>query len=309
MRVFTGAIVPREFEAVVKREETQELDGSLTLMDSARRTEAGTNIRRAGENARCGSMVLPPHTLITGATRASMANFGCRKIDLFSRVRLSLVTTGNEVGEYDDQLPMPWQLRDSNRASILTLLNAIPWIRIVRTEHSRDDQESLVGMLRSCVSDSDAIVLTGGVSMGDYDFVPAALRAIGGEVVFHGLPIRPGKPILGAATIDGKLLVGLPGNPVSALVCCQRMVIPLLRRVAGIEPWMPQRPLVYLGQPDEQKILLHWMRLVRLVDQGVAELVDSHGSGDLVSLGRSTGFIELPPGSSGIGPWPYTAWD
>jgi molybdopterin molybdotransferase len=218
------------------------------------------------------------------------------------------VTTGNEVRACGDQPPTPWQLRDSNRASILTLLEAIPWIQIIRAEHCPDDQASLTELLRSSIADSDALLLTGGVSMGDYDFVPAVLRAIGGEVVFHGLPIRPGKPILGAVTREGKLLMGLPGNPVSALVGCHRMANPLLRKIAGVDPWMPLRPLVYLNQPDQQKIPLHWMRLVRLADHGMAELVDSHGSGDLVSLGHSSGFIELPPGSSGSGPWPYTAW-
>jgi molybdopterin molybdotransferase len=188
------------------------------------------------------------------------------------------------------------------------LLEPIPWTQIVHVDHCRDDRDVLTRLLRSRLQESDAILLTGGVSMGDYDYVPEVLGEIGGEVVFHGLPIRPGKPILGAATSEGKLLLGLPGNPVSATVGCRRMAIPLLAKLAGMNRWLPARPTVRLKEPDNKQIPLWWFRLVRMVDTGVAELVESLGSGDLVSLGTSCGFVELPPNSSGEGPWPYTAW-
>lgn len=308
VRIFTGAIVPSGFDAVVKREDTEEQETSVRLLESARSLEPGMHIRRAGENARAGSVVLAPGTSITGAARATMANFGCDEVELFKRVRVSIVTTGDEVGEFADQAPKPWQLRNSNRAAIKTLLEPIPWTQIVHVDHCRDDRDALTRLLRGRLQESDAILLTGGVSMGDYDYVPEVLGEIGGEIVFHGLPIRPGKPILGAATAEGKLLLGLPGNPVSATVGCRRMAIPLLAKLAGMNRWLPARPTVRLREPDNKQIPLWWFRLVRMVDTGVAELVESLGSGDLVSLGNSCGFVELPPNSSGEGPWPYTAW-
>lgn len=308
IRVFTGAIVPKGLDAVVKREDTEEGVGSVRLLDSAKPIEHGMHIRRAGENARAGSCVLSPGIPITAAVRATMANFGCRSVDLFAPVRVSVLTTGNEVGSFIDEDPQPWQLRNSNRESVSALLETIPWVRIVHSDHCRDDRDSMTEVLRSCLEDSDAILLTGGVSMGDYDFVPDVIRETGGEIVFHGLPIRPGKPILGAATESGKLLMGLPGNPVSATVGCRRMAMPLLRKLAGLEHWMPIHPMVRLRNPDGKKIPLHWMRLVRLVEDGVAELIESLGSGDLVSLGLSSGFVQLPPEASGEGPWPYVPW-
>ena len=150
--------------------------------------------------------------------------------------------------------------------------------------------------------------MTGGVSMGDYDYVPDVIRDVGGDVVFHGLPIRPGKPVLGAATDDGKLLMGLPGNPVSATIGCQRLTMPLLARLAGITSWLPHPIVVRLNDAGEKTIPLHWMRLVRMVDHGVCVPVFSQGSGDLVSLGQSDGFVELTPRSSGEGPWPFYGW-
>ena len=308
VRVFTGAIVPSGFDAVIKREDTEEQEASVRLLDSARSIEPGMHIRRAGENARAGSVVLSPGIPITGAARATMANFGCRKVDLFQRVRVTLVTTGDEVGEFTEEAPKPWQLRNSNRASITTMLQQVPWTQIVHVDHCRDDRDALMQLLRSRVQESDAILLTGGVSMGDYDYVPDVLREIGGEVVFHGLPVRPGKPILGAATSEGKLLMGLPGNPVSATVGCRRMAIPLLAKLGGLSQWMPTGAMVRLTDPDATQSPLWWFRHVRIVDSGIAEVVESLGSGDLVSLGTSCGFVELPPNGSGEGPWPYTPW-
>jgi molybdopterin molybdotransferase len=144
--------------------------------------------------------------------------------------------------------------------------------------------------------------------MGDYDHVPDVVGEVGGKIIFHGLPIRPGKPILGAATGDGKLILGLPGNPVSATVGCLRMAMPLLARLSGQSQWLVPCPTVRLQGAGSQTIPLHWWRLVRLIDAGVAEPVHSQGSGDLVSLGQSTGIVELPPTSSGEGPWPYRPW-
>jgi molybdopterin molybdotransferase len=134
------------------------------------------------------------------------------------------------------------------------------------------------------------------------------VRQVGGEVVFHGLPVRPGKPILGAATASGKLIVGLPGNPVSATIGCDRFAVPLLAKMGGHTQWHPPCPVVRLVDAGPKTIPLHWMRLVRLDATGVAEPVQSKGSGDLVSLGHSTGYVEIPPNQSGEGPWPYFAW-
>lgn len=308
VRIFTGAIVPDGCDAVVKREDTEELEETIRFREAAMTTSLGEHIRRSGENAKSGSSVLTPGIRISAAHHATMANFGCRRIDLFSPVRVSIITTGDEVGKFDKDPPKPWQLRNSNRQSLTALLKPIPWIKIQHIDHCKDDRGTLTDLLRQRLSQSDALLLTGGVSMGDYDYVPDVVRELGGNVIFHGLPIRPGKPILGAATDDGKLIMGLPGNPVSATIGCHRMALPLLSKQSGQTEWIQPTPLVQLANPGDKTIPLHWLRLVRISRSGIAELVASQGSGDLVSLGQSTGFVELPPSRSGDGPWPYHAW-
>ena len=308
VRIFTGAIVPAGCDAVVKREDTEELEGAIRFRQSALSTQQGEHIRRAGENAKAESTVLSAGIKITAAQRATMANFGCDAADLFSPVRVSILTTGDEVGLFADDQPQPWQLRNSNRASLTALLQAVPWITVAGVDHAKDDRQSLTQSLQNLLAQSDAVLLTGGVSMGDYDYVPDVIGQLGGNIIFHGLPLRPGKPILGAGTREGKLILGLPGNPVSATVGCRRMAMPLLAKISGQRDWLPRCPVVRLRNPGDKTIPLHWMRLVRLIDHGLAEPVISQGSGDLVSLGQSHGFVQLPPGSSGEGPWPYYSW-
>lgn len=308
LRIFTGAIVPEGCDAVVKREDTEELGSEIRLKLDTTKISKGLHIRRAGENAPKGSTVLDPGIEINGAHKATMANFGCSIIDTYRPVRVTILTTGNEVGTFQKEAPMPWQLRNSNQESIATLLAAPNWISTVSVEHCIDDQKQLHDTLADRLKTSDAILMTGGVSMGDYDYVPDVIRDLGGKVVFHGLPIRPGKPVLGAATNDGKLLLGLPGNPVSATIGCQRLGIPLLAYMAGKRNWLPKVPAVQLENSGNKSIPLTWLRLVKLVENGVAEPVITQGSGDLVSLGNSDGFVEIPPKQDGGGPWPFYAW-
>ena len=308
LRIFTGAIVPEGCDAVVKREDTEELGSKIRLTLDPTQITKGQHIRRAGENASKGSTVLQPGIEINGAHKATMANFGCSMVNTYRPVRVTILTTGDEVGNFQQKTPKPWQLRNSNRAAIATLLAARNWISISSVEHCIDDRKQLLETLADRLNTSDAIFMTGGVSMGDYDYVPEVIKDLGGDTIFHGLPIRPGKPVLGAATESGKLLLGLPGNPVSATIGCQRLGIPLLAYMAGKSNWLPKVPVVRLRNGGTKSIPLTWLRLVKLLDNGVAEPVITQGSGDLVSLGNSDGFIEVPPRETGEGPWPFYSW-
>ena len=309
IRIFTGAIVPTGCEAVVKREDTIESDSSIRFRPVAvKTTVAGSHIRRAGENAAAGSAVLPPGTKITPAVVAALANFGVVQPMVYRSVKVALLTTGNEVVDPTADQLKPWQLRNSNQAATVTMLSQHPFIDVKRVEHVPDDRDALADSLKQAIDGADAVVLTGGVSKGDYDYVPETISLSGGEIVFHGLPIRPGKPILGAATNDGKLILGLPGNPVSATINCHRFLVPLLRRVAAQANWRDRPPLVTLREPPKAPIPLHAMLLARSVSCGIAELVAAKGSGDLVAMAESDGYVCVPPNTRTVGPWPMLVW-
>ncbi len=197
-------------------------------------------------------------------------------------------------------------IRDSNGPMLDAWLRTLPWLRVVARARVRDSLQSLRETIEQYLNGCDAIILTGGVSMGDTDYVPQAIESLGGEIAFHRLPIRPGKPVLGAS-LAGKLLLGLPGNPVSVAVTSRVLGLPLLSRLVG-RCQRPVQPLVVLGNPDTQQLPLAWYRLVDLDPHGSVRLVASKGSGDLVSLARSAGYVAIPPGQSGAGPWQLTLW-
>ncbi|MEM9644701.1 MAG: molybdopterin molybdotransferase MoeA, partial [Planctomycetota bacterium] len=308
-QIFTGALVPADADAVVKREDTIESDGVVRFLEPALSTKPNSNIRFAGENLRRGEVFLSAGCQVKPAQAAAATNFGVAHADVFSKVRLAILTTGDELpeGPVDAEID-PWQIRNSNRTALMTMMDRFRWIASPTVEHVNDSESSLRDTMVRLLANHDALLLTGGVSAGDHDYVPGVVRGIGAEVVFHKLPLRPGKPILGAATDEGKLILGLPGNPVSATMGCRRFAIPLLAKQSGRIDWSDRPTVVKLVDSGQKTLPLHWMRGVKRVGVGTATPVIGQGSGDLVALARTDGFVEMPPNATGEGPWPYWDW-
>ncbi len=306
VRIFTGGAVPPEAQAVVPREQVRELADSIEIPPGLE-IKPNQHIRRRGDNLAAGQRVVEAGTLITPAVAAALAAFGCARPSVHRPLRLSLITTGNELLPVD-AAPQPWQLRDSNGPMLAALFDNIPWIELLPLQHAPDEPDKIQSVLREALKTADAIFLTGGVSMGDHDYVPAAVEAVGGRTVFHKLPIRPGKPLLGAVGPQNQAFFGLPGNPLSALTTARRFAAIALRKLAGFQHPDPAPPTVQLSQPDDPRLPLWWYRPARLLEPGRAELVRSHGSGDLVSAARSDGFIEVPPQMGDSHLFSYYPW-
>jgi molybdopterin molybdotransferase len=210
--------------------------------------------------------------------------------------RIALVSTGDELVDAGRAIA-DWQVRRSNPAALRVALATRGHTRVT-DDHLPDDPTTMRDLLAAHLADHDLLVLTGGVSMGRYDHVPAVLAALGVREVLHRVAQRPGKPMwfgLGAA---GQAVFGLPGNPVSALVCLVRYVLPAIETLLGATPaaieWLP------LAQPFRVRPPLAMLLPVR-VESGpglapVAVPCPTRGSGDFVSLVGSDGFVELPTG-------------
>lgn len=304
VQVFTGAGVPSEADCIIKREDTVESEGAVRVLVDAESIQEDQNIRRRGENVSKGEIVLPKGRVLTPPAMATLASFCGPSIPLYKKLRLSILNTGDELAEMGSPVE-PWQIRDSNGPTLDSLLGTKSWLEIIQRKHIKDNLEEVVQQLRQAIDIADAVILTGGVSMGDTDYVPEAIQKIGGEIVFHRLPIRPGRPVLGAS-VAGKPILGLPGNPVSVAVTARVIALPVLMYTAGVAEISPCHSAV-LQNPDDKTIPLTWFRLVRNTRAGI-ELVPSRGSGDVVSLGASDGFIRFEPGASGSGPWPLYLW-
>jgi molybdopterin molybdotransferase len=308
VRIFTGAPVPSEADLVIKREDTIELTESFELRIPKDQLRVGQNIRRRGENGKQGDVILDSGTLVSTSAMVAVASFGARQIDAYRRLRVTIANTGDELVEPGESSE-PWQIRDSNGPLLEALLCPNRWLKIVERIRLQDREESVRQYLTEALKQSDAILLTGGVSMGDTDHVPHVLRSIGCEIVFHKLPIRPGKPVLGAIGPQGQAILGLPGNPVSVAATAIRIALPVLRYLAGFRHIESKSSPVLLFNPDGKSIPLHWYRPVQCLQEQkdgsvVVQLTPNQGSGDIVALSRSDGFIEIAADQlTSPGPW------
>lgn len=307
LRIFTGACVPPGAEAVIRREDVHETSAHIWLRVAPGTIESGQHIRRQGENLPAGGNVLGAGELVQPAVTAALASFGHLRPRVHRRVRVGVLVTGDELLEPGAR-PQPWEVRDSNGPALEAMFAGLSWVKWQGIAYGQDTLSALTDALGGKLETCDVVLVTGGVSRGDHDHVPAAVERVGGEVVFHKLPIRPGKPLLAAVGPGGQAILGLPGNPVSAMVTARRFACAALRRRAGFaRPLLPPTH-VRLANADEKALSLWWYRPVRLVEPGVAALVPGRGSGDVVGAARSDGFVELPQGASGEGPWPYWPW-
>ncbi|MCC6320797.1 MAG: molybdopterin molybdotransferase MoeA [Phycisphaerales bacterium] len=315
-RIVTGAAIPERADTVIRIEDAQ-VEGEIFRLSGRALVEVriGANIRRRGENLEPGAEFVACGREITPAVSVALATFGVGRPVVFRRVRVAVISTGDEVIGIEDT-PTPWQVRDGNGPGLRALLGCRPMFECVMNAHIGDDPGHIRAGIERAIACADTVLMSGGVSMGHRDFVPNCLRGMGAEVLFQKIPQRPGRPVLGAVMPSGQPVFGLPGNPLSVLVTARRIAIPVLAHRAGVTT--PTRPMgIVLEADDLPGIPLWWHRLVRLSNLAgqspgahgaVAIPVDGRSSGDVVAACRSDGFVEVPPGLSGPGPWPFYPW-
>ena len=240
VRIATGALVPADCDTVLPFEEVTEASGTIEV---AAPVAAGANVRRRGEDHRPGEVLLdagrrigPPHVLL-------LANVGCAQVAVVRRPRVAVLATGSELVENLGAALQPGQVRNSNARYLVAALHAAG-CRPVLLPAAGDDPDVIADRVRDAFdvdkSAADLAVTVGGVSRGTADFVPAALAALEAEVLFHGVAIRPGKPVLCARLPERRaMLFGLPGNPLAVLATFRALVAPYLCTLQGQPPEQP----------------------------------------------------------------------
>jgi molybdopterin molybdotransferase len=218
------------------------------------------------------------------------------RIRVSSQPMLAVISTGNELVEPGEPV-LAHQIRRSNAYAIVSALRE-HGVQRVADDHIQDDKEQLRARLRFHLETHDVLVLSGGVSMGKFDLVPKVLEELGVRTVFHRVAQRPGKPLWFGVAPSGAAVFGLPGNPVSTLVCLRRYVLPALLGSLGHSPVPAER--MALAAPVTVTPALTFFLPVRLEqdDWGRSWAVPSptNGSGDFTALAGTDGFVELPPG-------------
>jgi len=301
IRVATGSPRPFGADAVIPREHTVERLGDRGAVSRIEvkpdaTPRLGDHWRLRGENARAGSLLVGVGATIDAAVTATLAACGVARPLVRRKIRVTILTTGDEVVAVD-QAPPPERFRDSNGPALAMLVAGRPWLEVAHLAHLADDPERLNATLAHAIAASDAVLFTGGVSMGHRDLVRAAVESLGAEIIFHRLPQRPGRPMLAAIALrDGRPVpvFGLPGNPLSALVTARRIVLPTLASIAGTR-LPPPREVAVADEPDAP-VPLWRFRLARLDADGRARPLPVRSSGDVAIAGRSDGFLEIAPG-------------
>lgn len=291
-RVFTGAVIPEGADAVVMVEQTTEdLERKTVRIDEAPRD--GQHIRRRGEDARAGDEVLAAGTELGPAEIAALAAVGRGRVRVGRRPRIAVLSTGTEVVDVAT-IPEAHQVRNSNTPMLRAQLAAMGLLSIDlgTVEDTTGRLDDAIAMAAS----ADLVLISGGVSVGDYDLVEQAMKRAGYDVLFHNVAMRPGKPIL-AARRNSSLAIGLPGNPLSAFTGFEVFVAPALRRWTGHRT--PVLPLVRAAlqegvraQPGRRTYRL--ARLTWRDGRPEAAPVRSASSGDVLSLARANAFICIP---------------
>jgi molybdopterin molybdotransferase len=305
VKIVTGAAVPKGAEVLIRRELVEEYSDHIVIPDSVV-PKAGQDLRRRGENARAGESILDAGTRVTPAAMSAMASFGISRPSVRAKARVGVIIGGDELVDVQ-QTPQPWEVRESNGLAMQTLLRAVPWVELIGCKRVADDQATIAAALEESLNTCDAVLLSGGVSMGDRDFVPAAVQRVGGRVIYHGLPVRPGRPMLGAVGPRGQAILGLPGNPLSVMTATRRFVAIVLRKIAGLAVLDPPTPVVCLESPIAADSKFWLFRPVQLTRDGLAAPLPVKSSGDLVGAARSDGFVQIPPASTAM-TVPFFRW-
>jgi molybdopterin molybdotransferase len=301
VRIMTGAPIPAGADAIVMVEDTERLDGGSRVR-VLRPVDAGSAVRGAGDDVRVGTALYPAGTCITPAVAAVLASVNAATVSVVPRVRVAVLSTGDEL--IDDGGPLaPGQIRESNRTMLHGLVRDAG-CEAVDLGIVRDDEAALEAVLRSAVDTCDAVVTSGGVSMGDYDVVKAVLSRIA-DMHWMQIAIKPAKPfafgMLEGSTGRRVPIFGLPGNPVSSLVSFELLARPALRQMAGVphpaRPWVDAVADQGLARRPDGKV--HYQRVVAAFgDDGRVHVqsVGAQGSHQLAATSLANAIAELPDG-------------
>jgi molybdopterin molybdotransferase len=293
-RLFTGSVLPPGADTVVMQEDTREADGLLEITQAPRR---GQHIRRRGEDTAAGSALLSAGTRIGPAQIALLASQGIARVSVHPAVRVGILTTGDELVAPGEPRAAH-QIYNSNGIMLASLVENMG-ARATQVLHAEDTEAALASAFQALARDCDLIISIGGVSVGDKDLVKPVLESLGATLDLWRVRMKPGKPVA-MAHVEGKPVVCLPGNPVSAFAVFTVLVSPLLRRMQGRRELFPPVGMLTLRTAEPRQDSREEFLRVRCTANagGMDELhaFDKQGSGVVSSLPWATGLARIPAG-------------
>lgn len=293
-RIFTGALLPGGADTVIEQELAEPAEGGEVRLQPL---PAGSNVRRRGELFGAGEELARPGDMVTPQRVALLAAGGAVSVVVIPRPRVTVISTGSELAG-PGTAHSPGQILDSN-GPLLDALTRGAGLAPPRRLRVADDRQALRAQLERARAGADLLVTTGGVSVGDYDLVPGVVEELGGEILFHRVNQKPGKPVL-AARLGGAWLVGLPGNPLAVLTGWRLYAFPLLRTLAG-DPEAFDEELVAaeLTAPAAnagRRTVLRPAKLVHGKARTRVTILEWKGSHDVAAGAAANALARLEPG-------------
>ncbi|MGM8363171.1 molybdopterin molybdotransferase MoeA [Flavobacterium sp. ARAG 55.4] len=287
VRIFTGAFVPDDTDTVVMQEHTRVTDNLLQI---EKMPLPGANVRAKGEQIKKGELVLDANTVITPAAIGFLACLGINKIKVYEKPKVAILVTGNELVSAGKKLPKG-KIYESNSVMLEAALKTIG-IKKTTVFKVKDSLKKTKMVIESCLSNFDVVLISGGISVGDYDYVKEALLKNGVTELFYKINQKPGKPLFFGRK-ENKLVFALPGNPASSLTCFYVYAIPALKKLMGFEAvHLPEtkRKINTAFKNTSGKTLF----LKALYDDEKVTVLESQSSAMLNTFSIANGLIVVP---------------
>ncbi len=289
IKIFTGAAVPDSAQAVIQIEKVSEKDGRLFLQEPVK---PETNVRPVGEQISVGELALEKGTLLNAAAIGFLAGLGFTSATVFQKPNVGIVVTGNELVKPGEPLEYG-KVYESNGIMLATALKEAYFENVALYEVN-DDFENTKNKLAEALSENEVVLVSGGISVGDYDFVAQALKELEVETLFYKVNQKPGKPLFAGKTKD-KIVFALPGNPAAALSCFYVYVVPTLFILSGKAPNYSQSRLISIAHDYSVRNTRSQFLKANIVNDE-ANVLSHQASSMLNSFAVSNGLVFVPDG-------------
>lgn len=291
-RIFTGAPLPKGADTVVMQEKTLVENNCLIIKDE--NLSQGLNVRPKGSEVKAGVAAMQEGTFLSPAAIGFLAGIGKDRVEVYNPPAIAVILTGNELQDPGNPLTFG-QVYEANSYQLKAALEKAG-VREIRLFRAEDDPEILQQVLEQALMVSDLVLLNGGVSVGDYDFVTRAARHCGIEEKFHRIRQKPGKPLF-FGTKDDKLIFGLPGNPSSSLTCFYEYVLPAVEQLTGLTSAVRKSEATATHDYVKPPGLTHFLKA--FYRDGQVTPLHAQESYRLHSFAQANCFLVLPEESAG----------
>lgn len=286
-RIYTGSPMPAGTDTVIPQEQIERNGNTIHSLLSE--IKKGANVRYKGTQVKSGEMVMQQGTLLSAGSVGLLASVGIETVEVFAPPTVSVIVTGSELRSPGDPLPHG-AIYDSNTPMLKAALSRLS-VHEFNFSHVPDNESELQKEIKRGLEQSDMIVLSGGISVGDYDFVKTSLAGLGVRELFYKVKQRPGKPFF-AGKFENKRVFALPGNPASVLSCFNHYVKPCIRYFMGHNNvWQPDMTLPLTEDCVKKKGLTFFMKAH--VENGKVNLAEGQQSFNLVAFSKADCFAEL----------------